>query len=156
MSLSSTKAVLTGLHLPNWHLHHLYENYNNANSSCYIKCKRGSAFLMRLIDRVWIYCEVFNTGRGLWKPWVWWKQVCADTPALHLTLFLQQLIYAALKEGKKKKNRLRSLGCFDKRLSASCFKSVQLLWCLIINICVVFPTRRFQTGQYLKSSAEMI
>jgi len=61
-------------------------------------------------------------------------------------------MYAASEEGEK--NRFRSYGHFNKRLtlSASSFKSVKLLLCLIINICVAFRTQRFQTSQCLKSS----
>lgn len=55
---------------------------------------------------------------------------------------------------RKKKMSLRSRGHFNKHLtlSVSSSKSVKLLVCLIINICVGFCTVRFQTCQRLTSS----
>lgn len=67
-------------------------------------------------------------------------------------LFLHQLqCIRCIERGKK--IRLQTRGRSNKRLtlSASSFKSVELLLGLIINICVVFRTLRFQTSQCLTS-----
>lgn len=78
-------------------------------------------------------------------------------PAIRLALPFSMATYIYffyMLHWEREEITLQSCGCFNKRLtsSASSFKSVKLLLCLIINICVVVRTLRFQRSPCLNCS----